>query len=245
METWRLIPLLDAPGTCQMAIDRWLFERHKEGLHPPTLRFYTWSEPTISLGYHQKHFPEFWKELSWQERKIHLVRRATGGRGVLHQGDLTYAIVLSNLPERRIDAYKTICQFLIRGWAGLGINLDYGSASRGYIHNPNCFGTATSADLIYPAGNKIIGSAQLRHKNFVLQHGSAIVSTDPNLFARVFQQTPPQTLCNILQQDARTIINTAIESLIQAAAECFGISFLQSSLSKTELKEILSFQTKP
>lgn len=52
-DKFRLIPLLSASGKVQMAIDGWLLEQHRLGLHPPALRFYTWSPAAISLGYHQ------------------------------------------------------------------------------------------------------------------------------------------------------------------------------------------------
>ena len=55
---WRLIPLLSASGSVQMAIDQWLLEQHLAGKHPPTLRFYTWQPTAISLGYHQRRWPE-------------------------------------------------------------------------------------------------------------------------------------------------------------------------------------------
>jgi len=60
----------------QMAIDHWLLEQHKLGLFPPILRFYTWSPPAISLGYHQS-WPEYW-QLNLARRTLELVRRLRG-----------------------------------------------------------------------------------------------------------------------------------------------------------------------
>jgi lipoate-protein ligase A len=85
---WRLIPLVSASGSVQMAIDQWLLEQHLAGQIPPTLRFYTWQPAAISLGYHQRRWPEFWQELSWRGIPVELVRRPSGGRAVLHQGEL-------------------------------------------------------------------------------------------------------------------------------------------------------------
>ncbi|MFM6223876.1 MAG: lipoyl protein ligase domain-containing protein, partial [Dolichospermum sp.] len=159
---WRMIPILAASGSVQMAIDRWLLVQHESGKSPPILRFYTWSPPAISLGYHQRQYPEFWQNLIWKGQKLDLVRRPTGGRAVLHQGDLTYSVVTSGLRGNTLEIYTKICEFLIQGWRSLGIELYYGQAGRGYIHNPNCFGTATGADLVLADGSKLIGSAQLR-----------------------------------------------------------------------------------
>lgn len=86
--SWRWIPPIATSGLTQMAIDDWMIDQVRSG-HPPILRFYTWSEPTISLGFHQKQRPTM-------PDSIPLVRRPTGGRAVLHgsSGELTYAIAL-------------------------------------------------------------------------------------------------------------------------------------------------------
>jgi lipoate---protein ligase len=231
---WRLIPTLTASGDVQMAIDRWLLAQHQSGKHPSTLRFYTWLPPAISLGYHQRQYPEFWDNLSWNGEKLDLVRRPTGGRAVLHQGDLTYAVVTSGVGGNRLDVYAKICEFLIQGWRSLGVDLYYGQAGRGYIHNPNCFGTATGADLVLADGSKLIGSAQLRKGEAVLQHGSMRLNPDADLFTKVFNQEffdsvkPPQTI------NQEIIIN----ALIDAACNCFSMEIEVKSLSQDEWDEI-------
>ncbi len=61
---WRYIPPIISSAELQMAIDSWLLEQHRCGHHPPTLRFYQWSPPAISLGYHQRQYPDFWRNLT-------------------------------------------------------------------------------------------------------------------------------------------------------------------------------------
>lgn len=169
-----------------MAIDTWLLEQHLAEKMPSVLRFYTWSPGAISLGYHQRSHPEHWQHLAWQGQPIDLVRRPTGGRAVLHQGDLTYAVITSNLPGSRMEAYRYLCQFLIAGLRSHNLSLQFGAAGRGYIHNPDCFSTATAADLVLPTGEKLIGSAQLRRRQGILQHGSIRVQQDVGLLKEVF-----------------------------------------------------------
>ncbi|RUR78716.1 biotin/lipoate A/B protein ligase family protein [Chlorogloeopsis fritschii PCC 9212] len=234
-QIWRLIPFLEAPGNVQMAIDRWLLEQHLSGQHPPSVRFYTWSPPAISLGYHQYKYPEYWQDLVWQGQKLDLVRRPTGGRAVLHQGDLTYAVVISGLSGNRTQAYQKICEFLIQGWRQLGVDLHYGSAGRGYIHNPNCFGTATSADLVTADGGKLIGSAQLRRGGAILQHGSIRLQPDASLFAEVFG-TETFTCVQISQNLS---VEKIIAALIAAVSNCFGIDLAVQPLSQREWEAIL------
>jgi len=234
-QVWRLIPFLAASGNLQMAIDQWLLEQHHSRQHPSTLRFYTWSPAAISLGYHQRQYPQDWQNLTWQGEKLDLVRRPTGGRAVLHQGDLTYAVITSGLAGNRLQAYTKICEFLIQGWRSLGVELSYGTAGRGYIHNPNCFGTATGADLILPNGAKLIGSAQLKRGNVILQHGSIRLQPDAELFAKVFAT---ESFTNVQFSHNLEQIMTA---LIAAARDCFAMEIEVKPLTEVEWQEILAF----
>ncbi|MDF5736043.1 MULTISPECIES: lipoate--protein ligase family protein [unclassified Nostoc] len=235
-QIWRLIPLLEAAGNVQMAIDLWLLEQHQSGKHPSTLRFYTWSPPAISLGYHQRQYPENWQHLTWQGQKLDLVPRPTGGRAVLHQGDLTYAVVTSGLTGNRLQVYETICKFLIQGWRSLGVELDYGTSGRGYIHNANCFGTATSADLVLPDGGKLIGSAQLRRGGAILQHGSMRLQPDAELFTQVFGTESFTTV----QLPQSLSIEKIIAALVIAASDCFDMQIEVKPLSQSEWEAILA-----
>jgi lipoate---protein ligase len=224
---------MKANGAMQMAIDRWLLDRHCQGEHPPTLRFYDWSPVAISLGYHQKQYPGEWERLQWQGQPIELVKRPTGGRAVLHQGDLTYAVIISGFSAKRRESYEQICRFLIQGWRTLGVELHYGDAGRGYIQNPNCFGTATAADLVMADGAKLIGSAQLHKDGAILQHGSIRLHQDADLFEQVFgtRSAMPQ-LATTLTQPA------IIQALTAAAIDCFDAELTIAPLSADELAQI-------
>ncbi|MFM1841802.1 MAG: hypothetical protein RLZZ490_535, partial [Cyanobacteriota bacterium] len=156
-----------------------------------TLRFYDWSATTISLGCFQKSWPDDWRRLTWQAKPLELVKRPTGGRAVLHQDSLTYSLVMPKGKRKRQDLYPCICQFLIQAWQRLGVELTFGGAGRGYIHNPSCFNTATAADLVATTGDKLIGSAQRQTPTGLLQHGSMVWDGDRRLFEQVFQQPAP------------------------------------------------------
>ena len=230
-----------------MAIDRYLLEQHRTGKHPPALRFYTWKPAAISLGYHQKKYPDYWRELTWQGQRIDIVRRPTGGRAVLHQGDLTYMVVGSIPPGKRLEVYKQICQFLIAGWRSLGVELDYGAATKEYMQHHNCFATATGSDLVTLAGHKVIGSAQLRRGKTILQHGSMMLDTNPQFYQQVFGTTFRQNLSEVISPPKyRTISYQAsdltakivISSLTQAARAIFKIDLVEQPLSTTEWQDI-------
>ncbi len=241
-----------------MAIDRYLLEQHRQGItsdnnaysglrtYSGVLRFYTWQPAAISLGYHQKEYPQLWNNLSWQGQPLDIVRRPTGGRAVLHQGDLTYMVVTSIPAGKRLYVYKQICQFLITGWRSLGVNLDYGKATKEYIQQQNCFATATGSDLITATGNKVIGSAQLRRGKTVLQHGSMMLNSDQDLYQQVFGTNLNQNLLEVLasQQDCSTkdsdrfSNSKIINSLTQAAIAIFKIDLVEQPLSTQEWQDI-------
>ncbi|AFZ45734.1 biotin/lipoate A/B protein ligase [Halothece sp. PCC 7418] len=232
-KVWRYLPLIPASGKLQMAIDRWLLHQCQHQQHPPTLRFYTWHPAAISLGYHQKRYPEQWQQFAAQET-LDLVRRPTGGRAVLHQGDLTYAVVWSGISGKRLAVYEAICEFLISGWKNLGIPLFYGHQGRGYREVANCFQMATGADLVTAQGEKLIGSAQLRRGETVLQHGSMQLHPDPELFQAVFNQTPRVIPFQVTQEEI-------IAHLKLAAQRSFQMQLVTQPLTSQEWDQIRAF----
>lgn len=264
--SWRLIPPMTATGKQLMAIDRWLFQQHRLGKHPPALRFYTWSPVAISLGYHQRDWPKSWENLTYLGQPVDLVRRPSGGRAVLHQGDLTYMVVTSEVSSElkntapkdprfgnRLQAYQEICQFLLQGFLSLGIHLDYGTRRQVKPTNSsrataNCFGTATVADLVLPDGAKLIGSAQLRSRDgqrtCYLQHGSIQLQPDPDLFCQVFGAEAwaklghSQHFPAALPRDRSSLMPLLISALVQAAQDCWGVEFYTQPLTEAEWQEI-------
>jgi lipoate-protein ligase A len=218
-----------------MALDSWLLDQHQHHGHPPTLRFYSWSPAALSLGVSQRHsYPEHWQRLTWRGQPLDLVQRPTGGRGVLHQGDLTYALV-TTAPGPRHQVYEQLCQFLIQGWTQLGLPLQLGAPNRDYRRSAHCFGQATAADLVTPQGHKLIGSAQLRQGPAVLQHGSMQLAPDPDLWAQEFASPAPPPLA--LPPPA-----TIMAALEQAAARCWGCAWVRQPLSDQEWQQVIQRQ---
>ena len=109
-------------------------------------------------------------------------------------------------------------------------------AGRGYIHNPNCFGTATGADLVLADGSKLIGSAQLRKGGAILQHGSMRLKPDADLFAQVFGA---ESFINA-QLPQSLSVEKIINALIAAASDCFAMEIEVKPLSQSEWNEILA-----
>lgn len=241
MTQWRLIPYLEAHGVRQMAIDAWLLRDYLPQTGRSVLRFYGWSPAAISLGCFQRSYPEAWRDLRWQGDRLELVKRPSGGRAVLHQGTLTYSVAMPRGKAKRQDLYPCICHFLMKGWDSLGIPLGFGQDGRGYIHNPSCFNTATSADLVTRNGSKLIGSAQRQTHHALLQHGSMVWNGDRHLFEAVFQQPAPwqQTLAELTGQ---LPLSQVLATLQAAAADHFHCELMEQPLTDQEWQAIAVYE---
>jgi lipoate-protein ligase A len=93
------------------------------GASPPTLRFYAWSPPCLSLGRSQ---PLSDVDLAaCQASGVQVVRRATGGRAILHTDELTYSVTLSQNDPRTdggvLESYRRLSAGLVAGLDRLGV----------------------------------------------------------------------------------------------------------------------------
>lgn len=175
------------PGALDMATDEAILSSVNDGNSPPTLRFYQWDQPTISLGYFQKI-----TDFTSQDPAIAampVVRRQTGGGAILHDDELTYSLVLPlDHPIATSDIaalYQLVHDVFIESLAAWGVTATYrggedrGNSQRGPFF---CFARTHRLDLVI-GNDKLLGSAQRRVKDAVLQHGSLIL-------ARHFTQQP-------------------------------------------------------
>ena len=187
--TWgRLIPSFTSDGHTQMALDRLLLE---QTIQTPVLRFYRWDGPWLSLGRHQRDWPEHWTDLA-QSDQIGLVRRPSGGQAVLHAGGLTYALIWPSAPRRRREAYRQACQWIINGFSALGMPLHFGDEPP--VRNEvNCFSRSTAADLVDNQGIKRVGSAQRWLHGRLLQHGEIMLNPPQALWQKLFRSAAPPT----------------------------------------------------
>jgi lipoate-protein ligase A len=175
----RLIIDPPAEGAWNMALDEALLESaQNDGV--ATLRFYSWHEPTLSLGYFQPH----------ADRRLHsassgcvLVRRASGGGAILHDRELTYSIALPQNHPLAIRAemlYRAVHESLVETLAELGLSATLHERSD-KPHGPPaekpflCFQRREPGDVLI-GPHKIAGSAQRRQRGAVLQHGSVLLA---------------------------------------------------------------------
>lgn len=161
------------PGAWNMAVDETLLESAiSDGV--ATLRWYSWREPTVSLGYFQK-------SIEWQTdpvlSQLPMVRRLSGGGAIVHDEELTYSIALPachSLFSKPQDFYEIVHKSIIEELQNLGVPVERRGVTLKKPEEPLlCFQRQDAHDLVLN-GFKILGSAQRRRRGAILQHGSLI-----------------------------------------------------------------------
>ncbi len=195
-ENWYYIDSGNCEPAINMAMDEALLTWHSEGKIPPVIRFYGWNPATLSIGYFQK----VEKEINLDAVKkygLGFVRRPTGGRGVLHDQELTYSVIVSeahkDMPQSVTEAYRVISEGIKEGFQGLGLDAYFAvpktEEEREGLKNPRsavCFDAPSWYELVVE-GRKVAGSAQTRQKGVILQHGSILLDLDEDKLFDLFK----------------------------------------------------------
>jgi lipoate-protein ligase A len=172
---WRLILDGEADGATNMAVDQAILEAVLEGSSSPTLRFYAWSPPCLSLGRSQ-NLSEV-DLVACRGAGVDIVRRPTGGRAILHTDELTYSVALLQTDPRIaggiVEGYRRLSEGLLAGLRRLEVPA---VQSTNWQKPPRqttavCFETPADYEITV-GGRKLVGSAQWRASGGVLQHGS-------------------------------------------------------------------------
>jgi len=261
---WRLIKDSYHTGFMNMAIDEAIMIAHREGLVPPTIRFYQWSPPAVSLGY----FQDLEKEIDvdvCQDMRIDIVRRPTGGKAVLHDKELTYSFIIKeNHPlvnDSILETYKKISGGMIRGLSYLGITAELVPLREKLKSNPLlkggkseirhsdfksiCFSVPSRYE-VQVEGKKIVGSAQVRKREIVLQHGSLLIELEKDKLFSVFNFPSAQIRERLkirfkatsLEEILKKKINFSelSEILPRGFEEEFGVRLVEGKLTEQEEK---------
>ena len=195
-EEWLFIDTGKAPASFNMALDEALLNWHSEGLIPPVIRFYGWEPAALSIGYFQKVEQEIDME-AVARLGLGFVRRPTGGRGVLHEHELTYSIIVSeqypDMPETVTEAYRVLSEGLLEGFRNLGLDAYFSipesESEKADLKKPKsavCFDAPSWYEMVV-AGKKVAGSAQTRQKGVILQHGAILIDLDAEKLLSVFK----------------------------------------------------------
>jgi len=193
---WYFINSGPCSPSYNMAMDEALLDWHSEGLIPPVIRFYEWNPATLSIGY----FQTVEKEIDIEAVKrlgLGFVRRPTGGRGVLHEHELTYSVIVTesypSMPATVTEAYRVISEGLLLGFQNLGLNAYFSvpntNEQKENLKKPKsavCFDAPSWYELVVE-GKKVAGSAQTRQKGVILQHGAILLDLDENKLIQTFK----------------------------------------------------------
>jgi lipoate-protein ligase A len=173
--TWRLIVDGAADGATNMAVDDAILTAVIGGDSPPTLRFYAWSPPCLSLGRNQPLADV--DRAACRAAGVEVVRRPTGGRAILHTDELTYSAALLQTDPRAtgdvVESYRRLSEGLLAGLQRLevGVVQAVGQRKPAAATTAVCFETPSDYEIT-TGGRKLVGSAQWRAQGGVLQHGS-------------------------------------------------------------------------
>jgi lipoate-protein ligase A len=261
---WRLIKDSYHTGFMNMAIDEAIMIAHREGLVPPTIRFYQWSPPAVSLGY----FQDLKKEINVDTCKdmgIDIVRRPTGGKAVLHDKELTYSFIIREshplVNDSILETYKKISGGMIRGLSYLGITAELvplrEKLKSGSLHKKEkseirhsdfksiCFSVPSQYE-VQVEGKKIVGSAQARKREIVLQHGSLLIELEEDKLFSVFnfpsiqirERLKTRFKATSLEEILKKKINFSelSEILPRGFEEEFGVRLVEGKLTEKEEK---------
>lgn len=243
---WHYVDSGKCSPSFNMALDEALLDLHSRGEIGPVLRFYEWQPATLSIGYFQRVEKDIDME-KVKELGLGFVRRPTGGRGVLHEHELTYSVIVSEdypgMPETVTEAYRVISGGLLEGFRNLGFHAEFSVPNedvKDQLKNPKsgvCFDAPSWYELVVE-GKKIAGSAQTRQKGVILQHGAILMSLDVDKLTSIFMYSSDA----LRERVKRTLPEKAIaidrltdrEISIEECKEAFSKGFEQSLDIKLE-----------
>ena len=240
---WRLLIDPPGPGAWNMAVDEVLLDGVAASSAPPTLRFYEWAPPCLSLGYFQPFAVV--DVAACRSLGVDVVRRPTGGRAILHDRELTYSVAL---PLRLLGSdggvlpsYHRLSLALERGLNQLGVPVVLApkTAALPFMdHGPVCFDRPSAHEILLD-GRKLVGSAQVRRATAILQHGSILIDprADRLLACLRLPDGPPSRI-----EDGVAGLNevgdfkpaTIARALAHAFADEFGARLVSSPLRPDE-----------
>jgi lipoate-protein ligase A len=250
--TWRLLLHPPAHGAWNMAVDEAILEEAIGGKNTTTLRLYSWKPPCLSLGYAQPLSDIDLERL--QAFRWDLVRRPTGGRAILHTDELTYSVIGPQSDPRLaggvLESYQVLAQALLRSLRVLAVPAESSPnpalPAEAGGKGPVCFEVPSNYEITVD-GKKLVGSAQARRREGVLQHGSLPLYGDLSRILQVlaFDDEDQRDAAGLrLVQRAATLesiigyppeMQAVEQAFIDAFQETLNVDLLLGELSSAEI----------
>ena len=243
ISVWRLLVTEPCDGATNMAIDEAVWRGRQAGISPPTVRFFAWAPPTVSLGYGQP-LDQHVNVEACRRLGVGIVRRPTGGSAIYHDGperELTYSVVAStdDLGGVRdlLGTYQWIGRALVAGLRALGAPVEMVAVASGGDPTPAfCFARTGRYEIEIDA-RKVVGSAQRRHGRCFFQHGSILLGVDAPRLRALFPTTrdPLATLTTLeAALGHRPKFDDVAAALAQAFEREHGLRFRPDGLTADE-----------
>lgn len=249
MKGWRLLVSEPLPGAVNMAVDEALLLARISDQGPPTLRFFSWEPPTVSLGYGQPVDARINLE-ACRRLGVGLIRRPTGGSAVYHDTrlrEVTYSVVAAarDFPgaDDLLGTYQVIGRGLTAGLRRLGVPAELVPIVKAPSRQAPptfCFARTGSYEIVV-AGRKVVGSAQRRQAGAFLQHGSILLDADAGRLRLLFPgQADPlagmTTLAAVLGQAVG--FDALVPALVTGMAEALGVELAPGGLTPDEEAQV-------
>lgn len=241
---WRLLLTEPLDGATNMALDEAILQARIQEIAPPTLRFFSWDPPTVSLGYGQRLDAAINVE-ACRQLGVGLVRRPTGGSAIYHdtlEREVTYSVVARagdfDGSGDLLETYRWIGAGLTAGLRGLGVAAEMVSVKPS---DPSampafCFARTGSYE-VEVGGKKLVGSAQRRQGGAFLQHGSVLLGADVARLRRLFpQERDPLAGMTTLEEalGQRSTFDAVVEALAAGLRETHGLDLAPGGLTRDE-----------
>ena len=188
---WRFLFCPPSTGVLNMATDDALMCRAR-ATGEWVLRVYGWVRPTLSLGRNQPARGLYDVEFA-HAQGVDIVRRPTGGRAVLHHREVTYSVTGPSSSAGSVsESYARVNRLLVDGLRRLGVDatLAAPASATPVPSDVPCFDTPTEGELV-SGGRKLVGSAQWRESEALLQHGSILIDDDQAMVSALLRRSAP------------------------------------------------------
>lgn len=244
MTEFRLLVTEPLDAAANMALDEALLQVRLARATRPTLRFFAWAPPAISLGYGQALDGRIDLDAA-RNLGLGLVRRPTGGSAILHEGpdlEVTYSVVAAagDFPgaDELLATYRWIGTALAQGLRRLGAPVDMVPVQPSDPASMPAFCFARTGSYELEAdGKKLVGSAQRRQGNAFLQHGSIMLGAAPDRLRRVFPgEADPLRGMTTLEATLgrRPSFDDAVAALANGFREAHGLTLAPGGLDLDE-----------
>ena len=241
--TWRLLWMDAQPSVFNMAADDSLL-RAQATAPQPTLRLYQWATRALSFGYFQD-IPTLVDVDACMGAGIELIRRPTGGGVVVHDGSLTFTIVVPagsrEIPAPEDAAYQRVGEIAVDAFRRLGVQTRTATeAPPDDDKLPNwCMLHAVRNDVLH-GSRKVAGVSRRAIRQGALYQAYVFIDRPSSELLTVAPSTPiaqhvDRTAASLSEAAGRDLSwDEVADGIRTACAETLGVALEPAALTRDE-----------